>query len=156
MAPLDLQTHHPILCLPCHRHVCTCDTRLLHVHMSSYEEHHIGLRTCSAPEQGSPGGASSEGPAFRCRRRKRLGFNPRSRKWQPTPGFLPGGFPRTEEPGGLQSMGSHTAAHDWLCAHTAQDDLVLTASAGCFQARPHAGILGVRRRHSPLRCSASA
>ena len=28
------------------------------------------------------------------------------RKWQPTPGFLPGKIPWTEEPGGLQSMGS--------------------------------------------------
>ena len=25
--------------------------------------------------------------------------------WQPTPGFLPGESPWTEEPGGLQSMG---------------------------------------------------
>ena len=28
------------------------------------------------------------------------------RKWQPTPVFLPGEFPRTEEPGRLQSKGS--------------------------------------------------
>ena len=27
-------------------------------------------------------------------------------KWQPTPGFLPGEPPWTEEPGGLQSIGS--------------------------------------------------
>ena len=25
--------------------------------------------------------------------------------WQPTPGFLPGESPRTEDPDGLQSMG---------------------------------------------------
>ena len=43
----------------------------------------------------------------------RFGFNPRvgkisrSRKWQPTPVFLPCLVnPWTEEPGGLQSMGS--------------------------------------------------
>ena len=42
---------------------------------------------------------------------KRHGFNPRvgkilrRRKWQPTPVFLPGESPWTEEPGGLQSMG---------------------------------------------------
>jgi len=29
------------------------------------------------------------------------------RKWQPTPVFLPGRIPWTEEPGGLQSMGLH-------------------------------------------------
>ena len=32
--------------------------------------------------------------------------NPWRRAWQPTPGFLPGESPGTEEPGGLQSMGS--------------------------------------------------
>ena len=31
------------------------------------------------------------------------------RVWQPTPVFLPGESPWTEEPGGLQSMGSHRA-----------------------------------------------
>ena len=30
---------------------------------------------------------------------------PSRRAWQPTPVFLPGESPRTEEPGGLQSMG---------------------------------------------------
>ena len=40
-------------------------------------------------------------------------FNPWVRKipwrraWQPTPVFLPGESPWTEEPGGLQSMGLH-------------------------------------------------
>ena len=43
---------------------------------------------------------------------KRQEFNPCtvkipwSRKWQPTPVFLPGKFQRTEEPGGPQSPGS--------------------------------------------------
>ena len=31
------------------------------------------------------------------------------RKWQPTPGRIPG----TGEPGGLPSMGSHRVGHDW-------------------------------------------
>ena len=41
------------------------------------------------------------------------------RKWQPTLAFLPGesqgwgSIPGTEEPGGLPSMGSHRAGHDW-------------------------------------------
>ena len=29
------------------------------------------------------------------------------RAWQPTPAFLPGESPWTEDPGGLQSMGLH-------------------------------------------------
>ena len=43
---------------------------------------------------------------------RRLGFNPWvgtipwRRAWQPSPVFLPGESPWTEEPGGLQSMGS--------------------------------------------------
>ena len=32
---------------------------------------------------------------------------PWRRKWQPTPVFLPGKIPWTEEPGGLQSLGGH-------------------------------------------------
>ena len=48
---------------------------------------------------GFPGGASGKEPACQCRRRKRRGFNPWvgkmpwRRKWQPTPGFLPGESP---------------------------------------------------------------
>ena len=38
--------------------------------------------------------------------------DPWRRKWQPTPVFLPGEIPWTEEPGGLQSMGSHRVGHD--------------------------------------------
>ena len=39
---------------------------------------------------------------------------PWRRKWQPTPVFLPGESPWTEEPGGLQSMGSQRAGHNWV------------------------------------------
>ena len=38
--------------------------------------------------------------------------DPWRRAWQPTPGFLPGESPWTEEPGGLQSMGSRSVRHD--------------------------------------------
>ena len=34
------------------------------------------------------------------------------RAWQPTPVFLPGESPWTEEPGGLQSMGLHRVGHN--------------------------------------------
>ena len=53
------------------------------------------------------------------RRYKRYGFDPWvgkipwRRVWQPTPVFLSGQSPWTEEPGGLQSTGSHRAGHDW-------------------------------------------
>ena len=55
-------------------------------------------------------------PACQCRRRKRREFEPHPwvrkipwrRAFQPTPVFLPGRIPWTEEPGGLQSMGSQS------------------------------------------------
>ena len=37
---------------------------------------------------------------------------------QPTPIFLPGESPWTEEPGGLQSMGSWRVGHDWTTKHS--------------------------------------
>ena len=40
------------------------------------------------------------------------------RAWQPTPLFLPGESPWTEEPGGLQSIGSQNVRHDWATKHS--------------------------------------
>ena len=54
-----------------------------------------------------------------CRRHKRHGFDPWVRKipwrrnWLPTPVFLPGKIPRTEELRRVQSM-SHTCTHTFL------------------------------------------
>ena len=42
-----------------------------------------------------------------------VGKIPWRRAWQPTPVFLPGESPWTEEPGGLQSMGSQRVGHDF-------------------------------------------
>ena len=62
--------------------------------------------------------ASAKEPACRCSRHKRRGFDPWVGKipwksaWQPTPVFLLGNIPWTEEPGGLQSMGSQRVGHD--------------------------------------------
>ena len=39
------------------------------------------------------------------------------RAWQPFPIFLPGKSPWTEEPGGLESMGSQRVRHDWATRH---------------------------------------
>ena len=46
-----------------------------------------------------------------------VGKIPRSREWQPTPVCLPGESPWTEEPGGLQSIGSQRVRHDWVTKH---------------------------------------
>ena len=43
--------------------------------------------------------------------------DPWKRARQPTPVFLPGESPWTEEPGGLQSMGSQGVGHDWGTKH---------------------------------------
>ena len=40
------------------------------------------------------------------------------RKWQPTPVFLPGKIPWTEEPGRLQSVGLQRVGHDRVTKHT--------------------------------------
>ena len=56
---------------------------------------------------------------------RRHGFNPWvrklswRRKWQPTPVFLPGESPWTEEPGGLQSTGlQEVDTTEWLSRHS--------------------------------------
>ena len=65
-----------------------------------------------------PGGASAKEPACQCRKGKRRRFDswvwkiPWRKKWQPTPVFMPRESPWTEEPGGLQSMGSQRVGHD--------------------------------------------
>ena len=67
---------------------------------------------------GFPGGASGKGPACQCGRHKGCRFDPCIRKipwrraWQLTPVFLPEESPWTEEPGGLQSIGSQRVRHD--------------------------------------------
>ena len=60
---------------------------------------------------GFPGGTSGKKRACQCRKCKRRGFNPWvwkipwNRAWQPTPVFLPGITPWTEELGGLLQQG---------------------------------------------------
>ena len=62
--------------------------------------------------RGFPGGTVVKESTCQCRRHQIRGFIPWvgkipwRRKWQLTPVFLPRKF-QTEEPGGLQSMGSH-------------------------------------------------
>ena len=69
--------------------------------------------------KGFPGGTSGKEPTCQCKRHKGHRFNPWDgkiswrRSWQPTPVFLPGESPRTEEPGRLQATGSQGVRHDW-------------------------------------------
>ena len=62
---------------------------------------------------GLPRWLSSKEPACQCRSHRRCGFDPWlekipwSRKWQPTPVFLPGESPWIEEPGGV-TIGSQS------------------------------------------------
>jgi len=66
-----------------------------------------------ALRDGFPGSTTGKEPTCQCRRCKRFGFNPWvrkipwSRKWQPTPVFLPGESPWIEEPGGV-TIGSQS------------------------------------------------
>ena len=46
--------------------------------------------------------------------------DPWRRTWQPTPVFLPGESPWTEDPRGLQFMRLQRVGHDWATKHTAQ------------------------------------
>ena len=73
-----------------------------------------GETTClqkHSTRQGFSGGASSKEPTWQRRRRKRCRFDPWvgkipwRRAWQPTPVFLPGESPWTEEPGGYSPWG---------------------------------------------------
>ena len=56
--------------------------------------------TCNA------GGSRDMGPILE------LGGSPGEGQWQPTPVFLPGESPWTEDPGRLQSMGLQRVGHD--------------------------------------------
>ena len=61
---------------------------------------------------------SGKGSVCQCKRCRRHGFSPRDgkilwrRKWHPSPVFLPGKIPWTEEPDSFQSMGSPRVRHN--------------------------------------------
>ena len=69
---------------------------------------------------GHPWWLRSKESARQCRRHwfnPWVGKIPWRRKWQSTPVFLPGKSHWTEEPGGLQSMGSQRVVHEWVTKH---------------------------------------
>ena len=76
---------------------------------------------------GLPRWLSSKEPTCQCRKHRRRGFDPWVRKlpWrragQTHSSILAWRIPWTEEPGGLQSIGSQRVGHDWsdlACTHT--------------------------------------
>ena len=74
---------------------------------------------------GFPGGASGKETACQCKRpwlNSWVGKIPWRRKWQPTPVFLLGESPWTEESGGLQFMGFQRVIQD--CGNLAQHIII--------------------------------
>ena len=65
---------------------------------------HLFPRWCSGKES-----------SYQCRRYKRHGRIPWSRKWQPALAVFAWRISWTEEPGRLQSMGSQRVRYDWAC-----------------------------------------
>ena len=71
-----------------------------------------------------PRSASGKESAHQRGRHKRRGLGPWMgqipwrRAWQPTPVFVPGESPWTEEPGRLQPMGSQRAGHNRATKHS--------------------------------------
>ena len=76
----------------------------------------VKLKTFFSPllyKMGFPGGSDGKESAYNAGDLGLiLGLGPWRRTWQPTPVFLPGESPCTEEPGGLRSMGSQRVGHD--------------------------------------------
>ena len=75
---------------------------------------------------GFPGGTSGKEPTCQCRKHKRLGFDPRvgkipwSRKWWPTPVFLPGKFHGQRSLADYSPWGpkeSDIIEHTCMCVH---------------------------------------
>ena len=54
-----------------------------------------------------------------------VGRIPWKRAWQPTPVFLPGESPWTEEPGRIQFHGGHIVGHNWATKHITKNDKIL-------------------------------
>ena len=63
-----------------------------------------------------------------------VGEIPWRRAWQPTPVFLPGEYPWTEEPGGLPTMGSQRVTYNWVTKHTHRE---IVEDRGAWRAAVH-------------------
>ena len=73
---------------------------------------------------GTSSGASGKKSPCQCKRCERYGFDPWvrnirwSRKWQPTPVFLPGKFPGLRSLAGYSPWGLQRVRHDWVHIHS--------------------------------------
>ena len=88
---------------------------------SDIQQNFVQILYCCNSSKGFPGGSYSKESACNMGHLGSipgLGKFPWMRAWQPTPVFLPGEFPWTEEPGGLQSMGLQRVRHDWVTKHS--------------------------------------
>ena len=73
--------------------------------------------------RGFPGGTGVKNPPANAGDTRQTGSIPGyggSGKRQPAVIFLPRKVPRTQEPGGLQSMGSQSVRHGWAYTHTTE------------------------------------
>ena len=73
-------------------------------------------------QMGFPGGSDGKWSAYNAG--TWVGKIPWLRAWQPTPVFLPGESPWTDEPGGLQSIGLQRVRHGWAIKHNDFSSLV--------------------------------
>ena len=74
-----------------------------------------------------------------------VGKIPWRRKWQPPPVFLPGESPWTEEPGGLQSVGSQRVGHNWSDSASTPNCALVTLCLPTllyFSPSPHPSLVG--------------
>ena len=120
---------------------CVLDTRMVSSCLHSLR---VPLYPGCVYVLGFPDGTVGVGrePACQCRRYKRWRLNlwvrmiPWRRKWQPTPVFLPGKYPWTEEPGRLYSpWGSQRVGHDWVHTHTLSFRCAVTWSLMSFRVK---------------------
>ena len=116
--PFPHEFHDVISCLQCRmgsshgddiKNLCHSQQRFLILQDSNLS---LPLNLENSPQMaGFPGGASDKETACQCRKCKRHRCDPWvwkipwSRKWQPTPVYLPRKIIWAEEPGGLQCMG---------------------------------------------------
>ena len=98
--------------------------------LSSSSHLHFYLPTASFS-----GGSINKRICLRCQRPEFdpwVGRIPWWRAWQHTPVFLLGESPWTEEPGGLQSMGSQRIRHGWVTKNTMQASVDLAWTTAVF------------------------
>ena len=106
----------------------------------------LNAAECTHPSQGLPRFASSKGPACQCRRCKEMWVrslgreDPLEEEMATHSSILAWRIPWTEEPSGLQSMGSHRVGHDLsdlrVHTHTSIPNSLTIPSLHCSSWQP--------------------